>query len=193
MTNIPQNARLLAKRLLLLLIPYELCRVIFFVYCHSHFQGVTTGNFIYCMFIGLRYDIAAIVATNILYIVLALIPLGSEESIYRKGVLKSIFLICNSLALFIQIGDTVFYPYVYKRSTGDIFKFLSLGSDTADVMPSVIKDYWYMLIVWLALVFITYFLYRITERKSGPQHTPRYIRKSVISYVTLIALLVLGY
>jgi len=193
MTNIPLNARLLAKRLLLLIIPYELCRVIFYLYAHLHFPGMTFGHLLHIMFVGLRFDISAIVITNLLYIVLCLIPVGSEESIYRRGVIKSIYLICNSLAIFIQVGDTVFFPYVYKRSTGDIFKFLSLGSDTADIMPSVLKSYWYMLIVWVALIFLTYFLYTLTETKPRSQHTPKYVTKSIISYVVIIGLLFLGY
>jgi glucan phosphoethanolaminetransferase (alkaline phosphatase superfamily) len=145
------------------------------------------------MFIGLRFDIPAIIMTNLPFIFLSLLPVGGENSIYRKTVLKTVFMVINSLALFMQFGDSVFLPFVYKRSTADIFKFLSLGSDSTDVMPSVIKDYWYVLVFWGMMVFLTYLLYRTTERKRPFENTRHYVATSVSSYIVLLAILLLGY
>ncbi|HXP51497.1 MAG TPA: hypothetical protein VN922_16190, partial [Bacteroidia bacterium] len=145
------------------------------------------------MFIGLRFDIPAIIMTNLPFIFLSLLPVGGENSIYRKAFLRTVFMVINSLALFMQFGDSVFLPFVYKRSTADIFKFLSLGSDSTDVMPSVIKDYWYVLVFWGMMVFLTYLLYRTTERKRVFENTRHYVATSVSSYIVLLSILLLGY
>ncbi len=145
------------------------------------------------MFIGLRFDVPAIIAFNLPFIILSILPLGREDGVYRRGVLKALFILVNGLIFFMQFGDAVFFPFSYRRSTADIFKFLSLGSDSADLMPSVFKDFWYVLVLWVALVLLTYFLYTLTERKRPFVNTKNYIATSISYYMVLFALLFLGF
>ena len=129
---------------------------------------------------------------------MSLMPWGNEQSFYRRIVLKMVYLLTNSVAFFFQIGDTVFFPFVYKRSTGDIFKFLGLGGgdDTTDVIPSVIKDYWFMILLWFGLIFLTYILYNQVGKKSI-KHS--FIEQkhpvtsfTVASYLVFMGLIVMG-
>jgi len=151
------------------------------------------------MWAGLRFDISAILITNIIFIVLSLLPWGSEQSFYRKSVLKMVYMLTNSIAFFFQIGDTVFFPFVYKRSTGDIFKFLGLGGgdDTTDVMPTVIKDYWFMILLWIALIVFTYFMYNLAGKKKIKNSTVEQKHPvtsfTVASYMVFIGLVIIGW
>ena len=95
--------------------------------------------------------------------------------------------------MFLQYGDTVFFPFVYKRSTADIIRFVSLGSDSEDVMPSVIRDYWFVFLVWVATVFLIYLLYKTTERKRPFENTRNYVAASGASYIVIVTMLVLGF
>ncbi len=196
--NIPLHVRLLADRLVILLIPYELCRIIFRIYNAAYFSGLPFTRLCYYLWTGLRFDISAILITNVLFISLSLMPWGSEQSFYRKIVLKMVYMLTNSVAFFFQVGDTVFFPFVYKRSTGDIFKFLGLGGgdDTTDVIPSVIRDYWYMILVWILLIVITYIMYSIVGRKvikdSLVEQKHPITSFTVASYVLFIGLIVMG-
>jgi arylsulfatase A-like enzyme len=196
--NIPFHVKLLAERLFILLIPYELCRIIFRIYNATYFSGLPFSKLCYYLFTGLRFDISAILITNVLFISMSLMPWGGEQSFYRRIVLKMVYMLTNSIALFFQIGDTVFFPFVYKRSTGDIFKFLGLGGgdDTTDVMPSVIKDYWYMILIWFLLIALTYFMYTRVGRKTIKNsftegHHP-VTSFTVASYVVFIGLIIMG-
>lgn len=197
--RIPLHVRLLVKRLALLLIPYELCRVIFRIYNAAYFAGMPFSTFCYSLFAGLRFDISAIIITNIVFIFLSLLPWGSEQSFYRKSVLRMIYMLVNSIAFFFQIGDTVFFPFVYKRSTGDIFKFLGLGGgdDTTDVMPTVIKDYWYMLVIWILLIVFTYYMYNRVGKKSIKNTVTEQKHPvtsfTVASYIIFIGLIIIGW
>jgi hypothetical protein len=143
--------------------------------------------------VGLRFDIPAIIMVNLLFIFLSLLPFGHEETIFRKQVLKTVYMVINSLALFMQFGDTVFLAFVYKRSTADVFKFLSLGSDSEEVMPSVIRDYWYVIVLWGLMVFLMYLLYGFTERKRPFENTKNYVATSIASYIVIITMLVIGF
>ncbi|HTB30432.1 MAG TPA: hypothetical protein VK808_00300, partial [Bacteroidia bacterium] len=196
--NVPFHVRLLALRLVVLLIPYELCRIIFRIYNATYFTGLPFSKFCYYMFTGLRFDISAILITNVIFISMSLMPWGNEQSFYRRFVLKMVYMLTNSIAFFFQIGDTVFFPFVYKRSTGDIFKFLGLGGgdDTAAVMPSVIKDYWYMLVIWILLIVLAYIMYGLVGRKSIKdsfiEQKHPVTSFTVASYIVFMGLIVLG-
>ncbi|HTA82612.1 MAG TPA: sulfatase-like hydrolase/transferase [Bacteroidia bacterium] len=181
------------KRLLLLLIPYELCRIFYYAYNHHYFADVGFKTFLHYLFIGLRFDVPAIIMVNLPFVILSLVPFGSEDSIFRKQVLKTIFVVINSLAIFMQLGDTVFLSFVYKRSTADVFKFLSLGSDSEEVMPSVVRDYWYILVLWGLMTFLVYLLYSFTEKKRPFENTKNYVATSIASYMVITAILVLGF
>ena len=181
--------------MLVLLFMYELCRIIFYVFNHAYFSDLSFSRLMYYLFVGLRFDICAIVFTNLPFIVLSILPFGSEQSIYRRYFLKFLFIIVNSLALFIQMGDTAFLPFVYKRSTDDIFKFVRLGDDTLDVLPAVAKDYWYILLIWVALIFLMIYLYNRVGKKAMKTvpEDHHYIAASISSYIIAIAFLVLGF
>lgn len=109
-----------------------------------------------------------------------------------------LFMLTNSIALFIQIGDTVFFPFVYKRSTGDIFKFLALGGgdDTTTLIPTVIRDYWYMIVLWLLMVLLVYILYTILGRESiqnsKVEQKHPITSFTVASYVVFMGLIIMG-
>jgi Sulfatase len=196
--HIPLHVSLLARRLVILLIPYELCRIIFRVYNAAYFSDLTFSKLCLYLIEGLRFDISAILITNAIFISLSLMPWGSEQSFYRRIVLKMIFMLVNSFAFFFQLGDTVFFPFVYKRSTGDILKFLTLGGgdDTTDVMPSVIKDYWYMILIWFVMIILTYIMYTYVGRKSIQQSKIEQKHPvtsfTIASYLVFIGLIVMG-
>jgi len=193
--NIPAYCKLVVIRLLLVLAAFEVCRILFYFYNYHFFSGISSGRLVYYMFVGLRFDISAIVLTNIPFILLSLVPYGGEESFYRKHLLKSVYMLINSLTVFAQFGDVVFFNFVYKRSTADIFKFLSLGNDTTDVMPTVIKEYWYIIFMWAVLMIVVGYFYSFFPRKpikpvSDDHH---YISASISAYIIILALLVLAY
>ncbi len=182
--------------MLVMLFIYELCRVIFYVYNHAYFSNLSFGRVLYFMFVGLRFDICAIILTNLPFIILSVIPFGSDESIYRRHVLRILYMVINSLAIFIQLGDTVFFPFVYKRSTADIFKFVSLGAnDTLDIMPSILKDYWYMAVAVIVMIVITSYMYNwVTKKPIKPMGDDQhYFAASISSYIIILGLVVIGF
>jgi arylsulfatase A-like enzyme len=196
--NIPFHVRLLALRLVVLLIPYEFCRIFFRIYNATYFSGLPFSRFCYYLITGLRFDVSAILITNVIFISMSLMPWGNEQSFYRRIVLKMVYMLTNSVAFFFQFGDTVFFPFVYKRSTGDIFKFLGLGGgdDTADVMPTVIKDYWWVILIWIGIIILTYFMYNLVGRKSIKdsfiEQKHPVTSFTVASYIVFMGLIVIG-
>lgn len=193
--NIPAYCKQAALRLLVIAGMYEICRIIYYIHNYQYFSSLTFGHLLYYLLVGLRFDLSAIILTNAPFVLLSIMPFGSEESIYRRYIIKPIYLIINGFVLLTQLGDTIFFPYVYKRATADIFKFLSLGHDSTDVLPAVLKDFWYMLVIWAVLVYLTYYLYnRVGKISPKPAKTKSYyITTTFTSYILTIGLLIIGF
>ncbi|MFZ9454430.1 MAG: hypothetical protein ACO27Q_04305, partial [Bacteroidia bacterium] len=62
------------KRLLLLLVPYTLCRVLFYILYYSQFKECTFTDVCVAHLTGLRFDVLVICWVNLIYILVSLIP-----------------------------------------------------------------------------------------------------------------------
>ncbi len=192
--NIPFYCKRTAKQMIVLLLIYQLTRLVFYFFNHVYFANIPIYRLMIYLFAGLRFDICAILLTNLPFIVLSVLPFGGERSIYRRYLLPTLFFTVNSSVLLMQFGDTIFFQYQFKRSTADIFRFLELGSDTADVLPSVIRSYWYMFALWCAFVALMWYLYKRTLKlplKALPDNH-HYIAASISSYIITAAVAVIG-
>src|SRR5438128_2554417 len=99
----PGNFRLLAKRFLLILFFFSVCRLLFFLFNVSYFaeEGFVpiTGSF----FSGLRFDITAAIICNLPFIILHYNPFKFFYAKWYQWILKVLFIIANSVCLFANI------------------------------------------------------------------------------------------
>lgn len=151
--------KLLLRRLGILLIVYALCRILFYFFNKTLFPEISLGGFISVMFHGLRYDIASILMVNSVFILLHIIPNPFREKNFYQKILKIIFYVFNGIALMFESGDFIYFPYGLQRTS---MHELGLTHDT-NILPQVLKDFWYIyLIVTIIIIGIEY-LYRKTE------------------------------
>ena len=112
----------LAYRILLIMLLFSFCRVGFFLFNHKMFPGVTLSQFITILKGGFVFDISAVVYINLLFIFFNIVPLDIRyHDVYQK-IVKYIFFVTNGIALAMNGMDFVYYRFVYKRATADVFK-----------------------------------------------------------------------
>ncbi|MEO6884277.1 MAG: sulfatase-like hydrolase/transferase [Bacteroidia bacterium] len=153
------------KRLCIVLFAYWICRLLFFAFNRSSFSDVSWIKLIPYFIYGFRFDVSAILITNVLFILLSLLPIVERD---RKGYqlsLKIIFIISNGIALLANCADFIYFEFTFKRCTADVFSLLALGDDTSHLLPLFIKDYWYIWLMWVGLILLILFLYNQTENK----------------------------
>ena len=103
---------ILAFRLVLLFVAYSICRIVFYEYNHSHFS-VTAGNGLFGIYIaGLLFDASAIVYTNLLYLVLFLLPFKFRHNRIYQNILMVLFFLTNGVALIANIADIAYFDFV---------------------------------------------------------------------------------
>ncbi len=188
------NSINLIKKIVLLLLLFDLCRLMFYFFNHSCFSDLSFSQLIKFLFFGLRFDVSAIVLSNSVFIVLYLLPFSFRENKWYRIILKSLFIIVNSIALLANCIDLVYFQFTLKRSTSDVLHYLSgnMGNDLKNLLPVFVKDYWYIFILWIAFTFSLVYLYNKTETQEKLEWKLKtYIKQSFILIITVLVSLIL--
>lgn len=74
------------------------------------------GSFAEVMLGGMRFDLSAITASNVLYIILLMLPLPFFASKVYRRLLAIIFMLTNGVCLLGNLVDIAYFPFVHKRS-----------------------------------------------------------------------------
>lgn len=139
------------KRLGIALILFPISRAIFLFFNYDYFNA-NLSDLILPFLYGVRFDLSSVLITNIVFILLSLIPFRSK--VYDK-LIKFVFIVSNIFAFSINIGDTEFFKFNGKRITAD---FLGLGEDISNQVLQLVTYYWYLsIIVIIAFVFMYFF------------------------------------
>ncbi|MEP7169056.1 MAG: LTA synthase family protein, partial [Bacteroidota bacterium] len=146
--------KILLKRLLILFFLYSLCRLIFFLFNYSYFSSGTFSEIVKSFFFGIRFDAAAIVITNCLFIFLSVLPINTWNKSGYQLVLKTIFIIVNVVCLLFQCVDFGYFRFIAKRTTAELFRILALGNDTQNTVPRIVLDFWYVLLIFIFIIFL---------------------------------------
>ena len=126
---------------------YMLARVVFLVKNYSYFeQGLTWGHLMEMFGGGLVFDTAAILVTNIPYIVMALLlP-------WRKPT-KWVYMIINSVALAMNLADSVYFKYTMRRTTTTVFSEFQNEGNLGGIIGTEVLQQWYLVVLFGVVVY----------------------------------------
>ncbi len=182
----------LTYRILLVLFLFSLSRIGFYILNLKMFTGMTPGEFLSIMKGGLLFDISATVYINSLFILLHVLPFDIRyNKIYQK-VLKYLFFITNGLAYAINSADFVYYRFVFKRATADVFKTFENETNLPKLFFKFLIDYWQVTLFCLLIWFLMIYLYnKVKVRKPEPSNRVAYYIINILA-IPLVAALGIG-
>ena len=192
MNNYFQHIKVLLKRLLIVLVLYVATRLYFYILNFNFFSSVEFVPLLKMFFYGIRFDISAIAYTNMLIIILHVIPGNFKNNKTYQLINKILFVVVNSIMLATNFIDSKFFEFEEKRLTSDIFSPVWLGKDTADLIPQFIHDYWYIILSWIITVFILIYFYPKIKQVSDKETIKG--RRGVLQlfYQSVICIILLG-
>ncbi|MDR2839879.1 MAG: LTA synthase family protein [Paludibacter sp.] len=159
----------LLYNLVLILIIYYICRIAFFVINKSYFTDVSFSHLLTLLKGGFQFDIFAIMYTNLLYIVMQLVPFKFRLNTVYQTVAKWTFVVPNSIAVLANCCDIVYFPFTNQRATKSIFLEFHNENNILQIITNGIVGYWYVTLLWLLLMFCIYKLYyRPKVEKKAP-------------------------
>ena len=112
------------------------------------------------MFKGaILFDSSAILYTNAIYAVMMLIPLHCKETKVWQNIAKWYFLIVNSLAVILNLGDSVYFRFTGKRTTMSVMQEFENESNIFDVFLSETTAHWYLFLIGTIIIYLLCKLY----------------------------------
>lgn len=189
------NLILLLKHLAFLLIAYSICRILFYGFNYSYFSDLSVSQLLPMLIFGIRFDLSVIILTNILFIVLYLLPFAFREKNAYRNFLKWLYIGVNSITLFANCVDLTYFQYTLKRTNASVFSFLreSIGNDLERLLPTLVADYWYVFIIGALFIFITAYFYKRTEKSILLNWTGAEYKWQGIVFISFTALSIIGY
>jgi phosphoglycerol transferase MdoB-like AlkP superfamily enzyme len=140
---------LLAKRIALLLFLYSLCRALFLIFNYKAFENAEFTNLVLAFIYGIRFDLSIIFSSNLLFIILSILPFAFQDSLGWQRFLKGLFISVNSILLFMNLADVEYYKFSAKRTGYDV---IGIIGDVGNQSMQLAINYWY--IPFLLLLFV---------------------------------------
>ncbi len=147
------------------------------------------------MIFGVRFDLSVIILSNPLFILLYLLPFAFREKKWYRVLLKWLFLSVNSLAMLANCVDLAYFQFTLKRTDATVFNFFGgrIGNDLGHLLPLFIKEYWYVSVIWIILIYIIYFLYKRTEQNLQLIWTTKQYGLQTLILIVVTAFSIVGY
>jgi phosphoglycerol transferase MdoB-like AlkP superfamily enzyme len=185
-----EQLRVLALRLLVVVLTYQLCRAAFLIANFAYFKEAAATDILWAFIAGLRFDLSAIAFTNGLIILLHVIPF---RRFFDRGFQKLagfLFYLLNLPAILLNCIDLEYFKYQGKRTTADLFSLFTMGSDMQNTLPAMARDFWYVIVVFVAVVFLMVRMYKAIRPVKMTQ--VRYSYKNYVAAVAIVALTIVA-
>ena len=150
-------------------------------------------EFFYLCYIGLTFDTSAILYSNVLFILISLIPFKnySSESFQKKMMI--LYFTTNLITYSTNFFDFIYYRFSQSRLTTRVFDILENETNKMSLAGSFIYNYWHVFIFFFIMVFLWITLYRkINLKKYTPKYSFKLISFSTITSLMIIFLCVVG-
>jgi phosphoglycerol transferase MdoB-like AlkP superfamily enzyme len=155
------------------------------------FPGISLSQFITILKGGLSFDISAVVYINMLFIFLNIVPLEVRYNDVYQVVLKYIFFISNGIAIAMNGMDFVYYRFVDKRATADVFKTFEHETNLVKLFFRFLFDYWPATLFTLFAWFLLVYLYnKVKTKRPGPVNKIGYYAVNILMIPLVIALVI---
>ncbi len=172
MKNNIWNLLVLLKRISILFVIYQISRLFFFWTNRAHFQEINFSHLLQLMKGGVRFDLTALIYLNGLFILISLLPFPFRSSRLYQNILFWVYIIPNAIGFALNLMDTVYFDYVLKRSTVEVFMFAKEGN-IGTLFIQFLKDFWWGFVLWALFVWITTLLYKSIKVKPLKNYKPR--------------------
>ena len=173
------------RNLALLLVIYTVCRLVFFSLNRALFPGVDGSLLLRMMRGGLRFDIAALMFTNVVYMLLALLPFRIRGTRGWQVATKTAFVVPNFIAFAIDLADAVYFPYSNRRTTCTVFKEFGGDSNLGGIFLHEALAHWYLVLLGAAILFILIRLYAEPFSRKADYGWKRYLSHTAILVAVL--------
>lgn len=180
----------IAINLIWVYVAYLICRIVFILLNPSTTTGISGGELWQIFRGGFLFDTSAIFYTNALYILLILFPLHLKERPKFQLVAKWFYIVINTLAIVINLADSVFFEFRRQRTTSTILKEFGGEDNLTSIIGHEALSHWYLFVLCALMVWAMWRLYRVPQPSVEPRR--KYYRNTSIWLIIFVFITLCG-
>lgn len=172
---------------------FSASRVFFYLYNIDYYLDMAPTHFLFLMLGGLRFDLTAVLYTNLLYILLQILPFKFRHSIVYQKSLLVFYYITNSIIILANSADIAYYQFTLKRTTSSVFQQFANESNVGTLFFRFLYDFWLVLLFAILLLsFLVYANNKIQVGKANIIKNWHYISINTLLFFIVSALTIGG-
>jgi len=175
--------------LLLAYVVYAIARVAYLLDNWNYFSNSLTADVVQG---GLVFDTAAILVTNIPYIVLMLLPLHWKETTFWHRLCQVVFVVVNSLALAVNLCDAAYFPFTLRRTTTTVFNEFGNEQNLGGILFTETLHHWYFVVLFLIVAYGMWRFYTTPRLEASRLKWWRYDLTTLLSLAAVAPFVVAG-
>ncbi len=179
-------------RLFLAYFFYFIARILFYILNKDLLNVEGFSELINIFYRGFAFDTTAILYVNLLFILFSFLPLFINTSKKYQKFLFYIYIIPNLIAYATNFVDMVYYRFSNFRLTMSVFDEFKDEKNGNSLLISFLKDYWYVLFLYIGLSILWIYLYKKVKIKPiNISNKLKYIITSIV-VLLIVSTLVIG-
>ena len=194
-TNILKSpVALLLYRLLTALFLLSISRWMIYLFNIHIFHKLAFNEALHLYFVGLRFDLCVLAYLNIPLILAYTLPLPFFRNKTFQKVIGIVYVALNSIAVILNLVDVVYFRYIGKRMTTEMFQFLGNRNENFGLLGQFANDFWYIIVAAIVFTLVLVVVAKETHiRQEGSQTlsksalTTNYLAFIFIGFLTVIA------
>ena len=142
-------------------VAYWLCRLAYWAENATAFEGFWSHNTLRDILHGAwMFDTSAILYTNVLYVVLMLLPMPFVCRRWWQAMARWLFIVVNGVAVVMNLADAVYFQYTGRRTTSTVFREFANEGNLLQVCGVELLRHWYLVIAAIVIVTMLWRAYR---------------------------------
>lgn len=157
---------------------FTICRIVFFLLNTKYFPHAGLGDFLW----GIMFDMVAVSMFFSPFILFSLLYFGIGKFRFYHHINNFLFHAASILCISLNALDFEFFKFTSKRSTYDFFTMMGYGDDAQNLIPSMMKKYWLVVLTGVLIIAAAIYVYGRT-RKMQQQLVQPTLGKGAVFFV----------
>ena len=188
-----QEIKVLSYRILLVFLFYTSFRLLFIYFNNDILKLTSFGNILELCYYGLRFDSAAIVYSNLIFLLLSILPFSQITSNGYQKFLFGVYFIFNGIGMMINFIDLEYYRFNLNRMMSSVFEVVKFETNKTTLFFHFLYTHFHLLLIYMFLFILWVWLYnKIVIDPNKIVKIRNYIISSVLFFLTVSTLAVMG-
>jgi glucan phosphoethanolaminetransferase (alkaline phosphatase superfamily) len=180
-------------RIILVYFCYFFCRLLFVYFNNDLVQVKSISHLAELCYYGLRFDNVAIVYSNMIFILMSIIPWKKTTYLLYQKILFWVYWLCNAFFLSLNFIDFAYYRFNQNRLMNNFLEVVENETNKTGLLFHFAWVYLHLIILFIAMLYLLALAYK--KVRIYPVIIENYWRYGLSSFILFfgsIALFILG-